>query len=645
MPKLRNRIVRYLIVVNVLALILILLTALGTRTVASHHNIREDAQVVFRQIEQILDANEKELQELYDDYRVTFENKTRSAAYMIGRDAQAPEAQSSLKEIADLLEIDEINIFDENGVIIMSTQPKYVGFTMDDGEQIAFFKPLLKDRSLFLIQDVVPNSAEQRSMQYSAAWNEDGSYIVQIGMEPTHVLRVSEKNTLSHVFSLLHVGVGVELYAIDADSGVIDGASDTQAVGRIAAAIGIPDVEPDEELYASDAKVNGVDSYCIFTRIRGEKVVYAISRATVFDTIVRELILMGAAMLFITVVLVLAVMWYINRYVIRTIRRVNDSLTEITKGNLDAKVEEGSTAEFAQLCSHIKDMINSLLSTTDVMSYIINKTDLHIGVYVYNANMKYVRFTDYIPELLSLDSDEMAQMSSDCPQFKEYIRKLRSNPVPGENNIYRLTTAGISRYIRIEEAMHHHDVLGVVIDMTAEIEQHRRLESERDVDLLTGMLNRRGLKLTLNRLFKNPEQLGYGAIFMIDADDLKKVNDRYGHNQGDRYLKALADVLSRFGSKQNVSSRLGGDEFVVFLYGYENESDLQQDIRAFIKMQDLLSTMLGDENEVLVRFSMGYSLTYGADDPTPLLKAADEMMYENKRRRKGVDDEMRPLSL
>ena len=646
MPKLKYKFIRYLIVINLLVSILILIATLGIRTMTAHSSIRENAAVVFRQIDQILTDNEKQLQDIREEYRVTYENKARSAAYMFENDPDLYSSQEELLRAAKLLEVDEIHLFDDKGVIFVSTDSEYIGVSMDDGEQIAFFKPMLEDKSLFLIQDIEPNSADQRQMQYSAVWSENGKFIVQIGMEPTNVLRVYRNNTLPHVFSLVSAGVGVDLYAIDSESGVIEGSTVSKHIGKTISEIGIPKAHHSKELYAEHSELEGVYSYCVFTEIRGKEIAYVVPRQAIYADMLKELAIMAVSMIFISAALVLAVMWYINRFVIRTIRRINDSLTEISMGKLDTKVEEGGTCEFAELSSHINDLINSLLSTTDVMSYIINKTDLPIGVYVYNANMKYVRFTDYIPELLSLDADEMAQMSSDYLRFKEYIRKLRSKPVAGEKNIYKLVSNSLTRFIRIEEAIHHHDVLGVVIDMTAEIEQRRRLESERDVDLLTGMLNRRGLKLTLAKLFKYPEELGHGAIFMIDADDLKKVNDTYGHSYGDRYLKALADVLHRFGSRQNISARLGGDEFVVFLYGYEDEKDLRQDIRAFVMLQDMISTVLEEGDEVMVRFSMGYALTYGQTDHSALLKEADDLMYENKRKRKGGredDDEIPPL--
>ena len=70
------------------------------------------------------------------------------------------EDMEELKRIAALMEVDEIHIFDKTGRIVAGTHPEYYDYTFDSGEQMSFFKPMLEDRSLKLVQDVTPNTAE-----------------------------------------------------------------------------------------------------------------------------------------------------------------------------------------------------------------------------------------------------------------------------------------------------------------------------------------------------------------------------------------------------------------------------------------------------------------------------------------------------
>lgn len=92
------------------------------------------------------------------------------------------------------MEVDEIHIIDAAGEIVSGTHPQYYGYSFDSGEQMNYFKPMLKDKSLKMVQDIEPNTAEHKLMQYSAMWNSTGEFIVEAGIEPVNVSKVTEKN-------------------------------------------------------------------------------------------------------------------------------------------------------------------------------------------------------------------------------------------------------------------------------------------------------------------------------------------------------------------------------------------------------------------------------------------------------------------
>ncbi len=164
--------------------------------------------------------------------------------------------------------------------------------------------------------------------------------------------------------------------------------------------------------------------------------------------------------------------------------------------------------------------------------------------------------------------------------------------------------------------------------------KRKQIEVERDIDLLTGLYNRRGLEMKLNGLFAEPEKLGHSAVVMIDADNLKVINDTYGHEMGDVYLQKVSELISSRKAHGSIAARLGGDVFVLFLYQYEDEKELTDAIHNLETLQESSPAALGDNVSVPLRFSMGYSLTGEHMDYQSLLKEADEKMYENKRERK-----------
>lgn len=144
-------------------------------------------------------------------------------------------------------------------------------------------------------------------------------------------------------------------------------------------------------------------------------------------------------------------------------------------------------------------------------------------------------------------------------------------------------------------------------------------------DLLTGLMNRRGLLQ-----YMSSHQGKSFALFYLDLDGFKPINDSYGHNVGDALLRRLANVLmSQTGKK--VCARLGGDEFVVIFFG-DNSADtiLQQAQRL---LHDLSRPFeVASECVVSVSASMGVACSpTDSSDIYELMIQADAAMYEAKK--------------
>lgn len=179
-------------------------------------------------------------------------------------------------------------------------------------------------------------------------------------------------------------------------------------------------------------------------------------------------------------------------------------------------------------------------------------------------------------------------------------------------------------------------IICVLYDMTEETKLKNMLIQESYYDALTGLYNRRGLDKQLEQLFSEPEKLGYSAIIMIDADGLKGINDTYGHDKGDIYLKKIASIINNFGIGSSVASRQGGDEYVLFLYDYDSEGELLRAMETLEYIQNHSTAHLDDKVNVPLRFSMGYCMANKTLDYKKMLKEADEKMYQNKLERKDM---------
>ncbi len=633
MRTLREIIKKHLRIITLIMSVVILFSICAMEIVNEQKRACDNAATAFLQIQQTLERNKEELREITTEYSQTCLYNAEAIAYLIQAEPSVSEDMEELKRIAALMEVDEIHIFDKTGRIVAGTHPEYYDYTFDSGEQMSFFKPMLEDRSLKLVQDVTPNTAEGKMMQYSALWSKDGDFILQVGMEPVRLTKVTEKNKLSYIFSMLRIDPAASYYAVHAESGEIVGSTDLVCVGKNLKDIGLQLEDIRDDGAGFHARVNGVGSYCVFGRIGANYIGRVMPDNVLYQRIPMDMAALAICLLLITGILSHAVMWCMNRYVVEGIHSVNEKLRTIAKGNLEESVDIQSSEEFSRLSSYINEMVDSLLANSKKMSYVLSKTNMYIGVYEYNEQMKSVRFTEHIPRILMLEKEESRQLAADSRLFQEFIRQLRSNPVPGEEGVFKLAVQ-TERYVKLEEICEHNEILGVVIDVTEETVRRRKIEVERDIDSLTGLYNRRGLDSRLERLFAMAENLGHYAVIMIDADGLKDINDNYGHDKGDIYLRKIADTINAFDPQNSVAARQGGDEFVLLIYGYGSQEELDEAVKVMEFIQRHCIAYLDDELRVKLEFSFGCVCAEGNRDYRELLRQADERMYENKRQRK-----------
>jgi len=179
-------------------------------------------------------------------------------------------------------------------------------------------------------------------------------------------------------------------------------------------------------------------------------------------------------------------------------------------------------------------------------------------------------------------------------------------------------------------------IYGIYEDITEKrkAEDHIRFLGFRDS--LTGLYNRSFLEEELGRLGSS-RQLPLSVI-VADIDNLKMVNDIFGHEEGDRFIRRAADTLEARCRKEDVVARLGGDEFAVLLpqTGIEKAQEVCSRIReAFSEnIQDIvpLSVSLGLEENV-----------QPVQDVARAIRKADEKMYMDKMARR-FDTQMAILS-
>ena len=178
------------------------------------------------------------------------------------------------------------------------------------------------------------------------------------------------------------------------------------------------------------------------------------------------------------------------------------------------------------------------------------------------------------------------------------------------------------------------DRLTRVMIITQDMGKQHLLQSLANTDGLTGLLNKRYFDRVLTVLEQHSQPF---ALFYMDLDRFKPVNDTYGHDVGDKLLKGVSQRLQGCIRSRDYAFRLGGDEFALLLLG-----SMEQEV--CVRKKDMICEMIAvpyeiDGNTVSVGASCGYAL-YPAEsiDVQQVRYIADQRMYENKQKNHARQD-------
>ena len=170
-------------------------------------------------------------------------------------------------------------------------------------------------------------------------------------------------------------------------------------------------------------------------------------------------------------------------------------------------------------------------------------------------------------------------------------------------------------------------IAGMAWDITDRINYEEDLNILANKDDLTGLYNRTYLSFWSNN--KNIKEFYPLIIFSIDCNDLKIINDKYGHIVGDQYLKYTAEILKNTFPSSSVIARTGGDEFIVIVPNSTEKQaiDYLKVLRTSAKKIKIFDSSLS--------IAIGFSVVNDyVNDLSKSIDVADQIMYEDKKMHK-----------
>lgn len=154
------------------------------------------------------------------------------------------------------------------------------------------------------------------------------------------------------------------------------------------------------------------------------------------------------------------------------------------------------------------------------------------------------------------------------------------------------------------------------------------LQEEAYRDYMTGTLNRRGWEAAIAALRKEDAPL---AIYLFDLDDMKQINDAFGHEEGDRLLREFIQLLRRHTRETDVLARLGGDKFVVVMKRMRSQED------ALRKGQEICQSFQAGRcaDKLPMAVSAGIAIWNAEEGIEAAIQRADAALYQVKTEDKG----------
>ncbi len=344
-----------------------------------------------------------------------------------------------------------------------------------------------------------------------------------------------------------------------------------------------------------------------------------------------------AIAIFLTIVIGIAGSVFVSYMITRPIYQVSKDMQNL---NITDSIHLSRTniKEFDQMEISIEKLSRDIIESATKFTQILNQASVRISGFEINKSDSTLFLTDGFFDVFGLEKTEIK--IKDIHSFNQQMKALDIYKEEAADGyiLYRIPKGERDIYIRLSYARQKdRRVVGIAEDVTNTILEKQLIEYERDHDLLTGLKNRRSFLRIIPQLFDKGElYLKKAALVMMDLDNLKYINDKYGHDYGDKYIQAAADSFLKNTPPNTIVARISGDEFYLFFYGYEKEEEINQILVTLKKAIDLERIILPHETPQKLKMSGGISwyprdsIHYGQ-----LQRYSDFAMYQVKHTTKG----------
>jgi diguanylate cyclase (GGDEF)-like protein/PAS domain S-box-containing protein len=345
-----------------------------------------------------------------------------------------------------------------------------------------------------------------------------------------------------------------------------------------------------------------------------------------------------AVMIGMLILIIVATGILIRRSVVRHIDSVTGAMARVSEGDLSQTVPEYGRDElsrmavsFNRMSKQLRQTYKGLESEQDKLTTIILSS--REGIVVTDGNGTVVMTNPAVHEFLGKTHDQIVtegflNLFDDPELIIDHLE--RTVGAEGEADLHNYNDRTLSLYaatIMSEDG----NVIGSAA-LIRDITEQKRLENElrklSTTDGLTGLANRRFMDESLTEELDRTRRYELEmSVLMFDVDHFKKFNDEYGHDQGDRVLQTLADVMRSTVRDVDLPCRYGGEEFLIIL----PNTPVDGALLVAERLRESVANTIIDGLHVTISIGVATYPLIKADSADELVEAADAALYEAKR--------------
>ncbi len=355
-----------------------------------------------------------------------------------------------------------------------------------------------------------------------------------------------------------------------------------------------------------------------------------------FATQIQRILLASFAL---TMLIGLVGIFWVSYRLSKPIQRLSHEVEEAKQSNVLPVLSTTGIREIDQFAGAITRLQGEVIDSSTRFVQIMNMASVDLAGYEIKEGHDGVFVTENYFPLMGLEGVDIGNLTAEAfkRKQKEALQDFEYTVSEDGSVVYQIPVEPEgTRYLRFEDVTEGERQVGLIEDVTVSTLERMRVERERDCDGLTKLYARRGFRRVADALFLKPDKLKHAGLLMIDLDNLKSTNDRFGHNFGDMYIQTAGKCFLDNTPANTICARISGDEFLLLFYGYDSRDEIREKIKKLYRA-------IGEVEFVLPNGSnMGLSASGGvawypedSEELSELMKYSDFAMYQVKRSKKG----------